>query len=287
MDPRPSTILRIAQPLKSLVQRFMYLGLIATAFGLMLIGKLDAVIVERVRAEVVNVAAPMLSALSRPMQTAAEMVETAQNLSDIRAENERLRAENFRLLQWQTVARKLQADNASLAKLLTLVPESQATYISARVIASSNGTFGNSMVLNAGSANGVKPGQAVLGDAGFIGRIAEVSSHSARVLLLGDVSSRIPVILESSRSRGLLAGANVGRPRLLHTLPGTRVSVSERIVTSGDGGAFPPGLPVGVVASVTDSTIEVQPFVDFDKLEFVRIADFGLDGLIERKTSGE
>jgi rod shape-determining protein MreC len=287
MDPRPSTILRIAQPLKSLVQRFTYLGLIVTAFGLMLVGKLDAVIVERVRAEVVNVAAPLLGALSRPVQTVAEMVDTAESLSDIRAENERLRAENSRLQQWQTVARKLQADNASLAKLLSLAPEAQATYISARVIASSNGTFGNSMVVNAGRVNGVKSGQAVLGDAGFIGRVAEVSSHSARVLLLGDVSSRIPVMLETSRSRALLVGANVGRPRLLHTLPGTRVTASERIVTSGDGGAFPPGLPVGVVANVGDSVIEVQPFVDFDKLEFVRIADFGLDGLIERKTAGE
>ena len=282
MDPRPSTILRIAQPLKTLVQRFTYLGLVLAAFGLMLVGKIDAVIVDRVRGEVINVVAPILGAASRPIQTVNDAIETMTALTDIRAENERLREENARLLQWQMVARKLQADNTSLSKLLTLVPESPATYISARVIASARGTFSNSVVLNAGTVHGVRKGQAVLGDAGFIGRIADVSSHASRVLLLTDVSSRIPVLLEGSRARALLVGGNVSRPRLVFVTPGTRVTPSERIVTSGDGNAFPAGLPVGVVGSVSDSAIEVQLFVDYDRIEYVRIGDFGLDGLVDR-----
>jgi len=282
MDQRPSTILRIPQPLKSLVQRFTYLGLIVAAFGLMLIGKIDAVIVDQVRGEVINVAAPILGAISRPIQTMANVVDGANAAIDMRAENERLREENARLLQWQTAARKLQADNAALSKLLQVVPEAQASYISARVIASARGTYGNSIVLNAGAVHGARKGQAVLGDAGFIGRVADVSSHASRVLLLTDVSSRVPVMLESARARALLVGGNVNRPRLVFVTPGTRVTPSERIVTSGDGGAFPPGLPVGVVASVTDSAIEVQLFADYDRLEFVRIGDFGLDGLVGR-----
>ncbi len=282
MDQRPSTILRIAQPRKSLVQRFTYLGLIVAAFGLMLVGKIDTVIVDKMRGEVINVAAPILGALSRPIQTMSNMVDGANAAIDMRAENEKLREENARLLQWQTAARKLQADNVALSKLLQVVPEAQASYISARVIASARGTYGNSIVLNAGSTHGVRKGQAVLGDSGFIGRVADVSSHASRVLLLTDVSSRVPVMLESARARALLVGGNVNRPRLVFVTPGTRVTPSERIVTSGDGGAFPPGLPVGVVASVTDSTIEVQLFADYDRLEYVRIGDFGLDGLVDR-----
>lgn len=282
MDQRPSTILRVAQPLKGLVQRFAYLGLIVAAFGLMLVGKIDAVIVDQVRGEVINAAAPILGALSRPIQTVSNLIDNANSAIDMRAENERLREENARLLQWQTAARKLQADNAALSKLLTVVPEAPATYLSARVIATARGTYGNSIVLNAGAIHGVRKGQAVLGEAGFVGRIADVSSHASRVLLLTDVSSRVPVMLESARARALLVGGNVNRPRLVFVTPGTRVTPSERIVTSGDGGAFPPGLPVGVVASVTDSSIEVQLFTDYDRLEYVRIGDFGLDGLVGR-----
>jgi rod shape-determining protein MreC len=282
MDQRPSTILRIAQPLKSLVQRFTYLGLVVAAFGLMLIGKIDAVIVDQVRAQVINAAAPILGALSRPIQTATNILNGANAAIDMRAENERLREENARLLQWQTVARKLQADNTALSKLLQVVPEAQASYISARVIATARGTYGNSIVLNAGSVHGVRKGQAVLGDSGFVGRIADVSSHASRVLLLTDVSSRVPVMLESTRARALLVGANVNRPRLVFVTPGTKIAPSERIVTSGDGGAFPPGLPVGVVATVADNAIEVQLFADYDRLEYVRIGDYGLDGLVDR-----
>jgi len=282
MDQRPSNILRVTQPLKSLVQRFAYLGLIAAAFGLMLVGKIDAVIVDQVRAEVINAAAPMLGAMSSPVQTVSDLIENAGAVLDMRAENERLREENARLLQWQMAARKLQADNAALSKLLQVVPETPASYISARVIASARGTYSNSIVLNAGAIHGVRKGQAVLGDSGFVGRIADVSSHASRVLLLTDVSSRIPVMLETSRARALMVGGNVNRPRLVFVTPGTRVTPSERIVTSGDGGAFPPGLPIGVVASVTDSTIEVQLFADYDRLEYVRIGDFGLDGLVDR-----
>jgi rod shape-determining protein MreC len=287
MDQRPSTILRVAQPLKSLVQRFAYLGLIVAAFALMLVGKMDAVIVDQMRGEVINVAAPILGALSRPIQTMSNLMDGANAAIDMRAENERLREENARLLQWQMAARKLQAENVALSKLLQVVPEAQASYISARVIASARGTYGNSIVLNAGSIHGARKGQAVLGDSGFIGRIAEVSSHASRVLLLTDVSSRVPVMLETARARALLVGGNVNRPRLVFVTPGTRVTPSERIVTSGDGGAFPPGLPVGVVASVTDSAIEVQLFADYDRLEFVRIGDFGLDGLVERHLPGK
>lgn len=287
MDTRPSTLLRIAQPLRSLVQRFTYLGLVVAAFGLMLIGKIDAVIVDRVRAEVINGTAPILDALSRPIQTVHEFIDTASAAIDMRAENERLREENARLLQWQTVARKLQSDNMALSKLLQVVPETPATYMSARVIASARGTYGNSVVLNAGSTHGVRKGQAVLGEAGFVGRIADVSSRASRVLLLTDVSSRIPVVLESSRARALLVGGNVSRPRLVFVTPGTRISTSERVVTSGDGSAFPPGLPVGVVASVTDSSIEVQLFADYDRLEYVRIGDFGLDGLVDKHVTGD
>ena len=82
----------------------------------------------------------------------------------------------------------------------------------------------------------------------------------------------------------VMAGGNLRRPKLIHLPPATRVTPSERVVTSGHGGVFPPGLPVGLVALVSDSGIEVQLFTDYHQLEFVRIADFGLAGLVNTET---
>jgi rod shape-determining protein MreC len=282
-DQRSSSILRIAAPLKSLLQRFAYLGLIVLAFSMMLLGKIDAVLVDRVRAEVTNAVAPVLGALSRPAQTIAEGIENIRSLSQIRTKNIRLREENLRLLQWQSTARKLHADNSALRALLSAAPEGGAKFVTARVIAGSGGAFANTLVINAGSLGGIKNGQAVLTDRGFVGRIAQVSSRSSRVILLTDFNSRVPVLIESSRGRAILVGGNTRRPRLIHVAPGARITPSDRIVTSGHGGAFPPGLPIGVVAAVSDGGVTVQLFADYGRLEFVKVADFGLHGLVGKE----
>ena len=278
-DQRSSSILRAATPLKSLVQRFTYLGLIVLAFSIMLLGKIDAVLVDRVRAEVTNAVAPILGALSRPTQTVADGVETVRGLAEIHRENRHLREENLRLMQWQSAARKLHADNNVLRTLLRTTPEGAAKFVTARVIAGSGGAFANTLVLNAGASDGIRKGQAVLTNQGFVGRIAQVSSRSSRVILLTDFNSRVPVLVESSRGRALLVGGNMRRPRLIHVSPGARVTPSDRIVTSGHGGAFLPGLPVGVVAAVSDEGITVQLYADYGRLEYVKVVDFGLAGL--------
>ena len=67
---------------------------------------------------------------------------------------------------------------------------------------------------------------------------------------------------------------------MIHLLSGETVSAGDRIVTSGHGGAFPFGLPVGVVASVSDGGIGVEPYVERNRLEYVRLLDFGLGGIV-------
>ncbi|MBL6945758.1 MAG: rod shape-determining protein MreC [Rhodospirillales bacterium] len=268
---------RIAAPIKSIAHRFAYLGLIVAAFGLMMLGKADVVMVERFRAQATDAFAPILDAISRPVATLNEVVTQAQELAALRVENARLREERARLLQWQAAGRKLEAQNAALRGLLNFVPRDPKAYISARVIADSGGAFAHSLILNAGERDGVRRGQAVVSGAGLVGRVIGVGSRSSRVLLITDLNSRIPAITERGRVRAVLAGNNSVRPALKHLPAGIFVVPGERIVTSGDGGAFPAGLPVGVIVSVSDGGISVQPFVAADRIEYVRVVDYGLD----------
>ncbi|HER26444.1 MAG TPA: hypothetical protein ENI69_04980 [Rhodospirillales bacterium] len=99
----------------------------------------------------------------------------------------------------------------------------------------------------------------------------------------------MPVLVEPTRTRAILAGNNTDRPRLIHLPPGVTVSPGDRIVTSGDGGVFPMGLPVGVIETVSEAGITMQPFVRRDRIEYVRLIDFGLKGVIPlpQKTSPE
>ena len=140
------------------------------------------------------------------------------------------------------------------------------------------GTFANSFVINAGSGDNVEKGQAVLNDQGFVGRVSVVAKHSARVLLANDINSRVPIIIENTRTRGILAGGNTqsGQSLLSICRPTPTYFIANAWLRLGMGAMFPPGLPVGVVASVNDGGVEVKLFADYHKMEFVRVADYGL-----------
>ena len=276
MNDKSRPVHRVAAPIRSL-QRFAYLGLVVAAFGLMMLGKADVVVVERFRAQITDTVAPLLDAVSRPVATVNDVVAEAREMINLRAENTQLRKERDRLLQWEAAGRRLEAENVALQRLLNFIPHEARGFISARVIADTGGAFAHSLVLNAGADDEVRRGQAVVSGDGLVGRVVGVGARSSRILLLTDLNSRIPVVTEQSRVRAVLAGNNTSQPVLGHLPPNDTVAVGERVVTSGHGGVFPPGLPVGVIVSVGDSGAVVQPLVATDRLEYVRVIDYGLD----------
>lgn len=274
MAPKGGRMLRLAVPLKALIQRFAFALLLAAAAALLVVGKADVALVERVRVAVVDEMSPVLDALSRPAMTVNRAIDEMNTMLFVFSENRRLREENARLRQWQDVARRLEPENARLRRLLSAGVDPPNTFITARVVGDAGGPFVRTMLLSAGERDGIEKGQAVVADGGFVGRIAEVGQRSARVLLLTDLNSRVPVALEGSRLRAVLAGDNSGLPRLEYLPAGAEIAIGDRIVTSGDGGLFPPGLAVGRVVSAREGSARVQPLVELDQLEYVRVVSF-------------
>jgi len=280
VKPRGGSIMRYAAPLKAAAQRFAFLMLIAGAVGLIILGKADAILIERVRVAVTDAFAPILAGLARPMATVEHAIDEVRALVHLRSDNERLRQDNAELKRWEQLARELAAQNQALRETLNFVPHSEERSITGRVIADSGGAFVRSLLVDAGTRDGVAKGQAVVVGQGLIGRIAEVGDISSRALLITDLNSRIPVVVESTRDHAILAGDNTDLPRLLYLPPNLSLAPGTRIVTSGDGGAFPPGLPIGTIASVGDGGVRVQPFANWSRIEYVRIIDYGLKGIL-------
>jgi rod shape-determining protein MreC len=280
VKPRSSgSVVRLAAPLRALAQRFSFLLLVLASIALMMVGKIESVSVDTARARVTDAFSPILDAISRPAATAARVIESAAEVENAFDENQRLKAENARLLQWKQAALRLESENASLRTLLRVTPEPSVNFITARVIATPGSSFVRTLVVMAGRREGVKKGQAALAGAGLIGRVIEVGEWSSRVLLLTDISARVPVILESSRQRAVLAGDNSDQAKLLYLPPESPVQVGEHVVTSGHGGLFPPGLAVGVVTSVSErGGVRVLPNANLSRVEHLRLVDFGLPG---------
>jgi len=280
MKQRAGLPSRFGPSLKALIQRFAFLLLLAAAFGLMVLGKADTVLVERARVAVTDALTPILALLSRPAAGLAAAIDEARRLAAIHGENARLREEQARLLQWQAVARRLEAENRALRNLANLAPNPGQRFITARVVGDLGGAFVRSVLVAAGQREGVRKGQAVVTAEGLAGRVFEVGQRSARIILLTDINSRVPVVIERTRDRAVLAGNNSDRLRLLYLPVEAAPAPGDRVVTSGHGGVFVPGLPVGVVTAVADGVVEVQPLVDWGRMEYVRVIDYELPGIL-------
>jgi rod shape-determining protein MreC len=275
-----NAVVQTAVSVRAVVQRFSLALLVAAAVGVMLIGKADTVLIDRVRGATLDLVAPVLDVVSRPVAAINGVIADIEDLANLRAENARLREENARLVAWQSVARRLEGENGELRGLLNFKEGPQASFITARVVGDSGSAFARSMLLNVGRRAGVTSGQAVVTGEGLIGRVTEVGDHWARVLLLSDLSFRLPVLIERTRDRAILAGDNSPLPRLTMIPSLAGVQAGDRLITSGHGGSFPVGIPVGVVASVGDGGIKVKPLGDIVRLEFVRVVDYGIGGLV-------
>jgi len=271
---------------RSVAQRIVVPVLVLMSAIMIILGKIDQVAFESIRISVTDGAEPVLDVASRPLLAIEDLSHRAMAMIDTYQDNVRLAEENRRLLRWQQTALALAAENAQLRDLLKLPPESAVSYVTARVIASSGGAYLRNLMVNAGGENGVARGQAVITGEGLVGRIYEVGSRAARILLITDLNSRVPVIVDRSRQRAILAGDNSEHLSLWYLDPAEAVRTGDRIVTSGEGGVFPPGLPVGVVDAVERGSPRVEPYVRLSQIEYVRIVDYGLsDGLPMQKAS--
>ena len=254
-----------------MAQRFGLLLLMATAVGLLILGKTHGDAIRQLRVMAVEVVAPILEVLSAPVISARHAIAKIEHLRNTSRDNDALREQVARLSKWQTIARNLEQENANLRALLRPAHDAAPIFVSARVIGDTGGLFVQSVLLNAGHRDGVEAGQAVTTGLGLAGRVVEVGNRSSRLLLSNDLNSRVPVMVEHSRHRAVLAGDNSARPRLTFLPANAKINSGDRVVTSGHAGVFPPGLPVGVVSSVTEGGARIQPFVDWARMEYVTV----------------
>ncbi len=281
--------MRASVSIRQGAQRSTFALFLLLAVGVMLIGKADPALYERTRMAIADIATPVIGALSSPVAAGAELIEEGKHLFAAYDENKALREENERLRRWHTAAQSLESENARLRGLLNFTPEPEATFITGRVIGDSGGAFLRSVLVNVGGRDGVRKGIAAVDSKGLVGRVAEVGQRSARILLITDLNSRIPVLVGERRERAILAGDNSDLAKLAYLPPERSFGPGDLVVTSGHGGAFPAGLPVGVVVAAGEDgsgELRVQPFLTPDRLEFVRLMDFGLTGVLQDQDLG-
>src|ERR1700760_455528 len=247
--------------------------LFALAVALVLIGKAQSSLFDRARARVTDWMAPELAWAHRPFDAVSNWWASIDEGYNVYQENVRLKEENARLKQWQTVAVSLDARVKRYQLLLHAVPDAALSSVLAHVIGRAKRPFLETMILDAGKANGVKPGQAVVDTQGMIGRIFLSGEHTSWVILLTDLNSRIPVITEPGHAQAILTGDNAKAPGLETLAQGAQVHEGDQVVSSGDGGILPPGLPIGTVVA-DGKSFRVALLADPVSTQDVEVVDF-------------
>jgi len=167
-----------------------------------------------------------------------------------------------------------------LKKLLSIADRDDYRFITARVIGREQAALSRTVLINKGSADGLKNGMPVIAHPGLIGRLVDVSWHVSRVLLFIDENSNVDAIVQRNRTQGVISGAGSGGMILKYISKIQDVQKGDVVISSGMGGVFPKGWLIGQVIHVDRQDaglflkINVAPFVDLSKLEEVLILAF-------------
>lgn len=239
--------------------------------GLFLLWRIDSPRVERLRAELVDRVVPSFDWAMTPFTRLADMVEGFQSYASLYEQNQQLRRELQQMRSWREAALQLEQKNARLLDLNNVRLDPQLTYVTGVVMADVGSPFRQSVLLNVGSRDGIQDGWATMDGLGLVGRISGVGETTARVILLSDSNSRVPVTIQPLGQRAMLAGDNSVAPLVEFLEKPEEVRPGDRVVSSGDGGMFPAGLLVGQVAQGTDGRLRVRLSADYERLDFLRV----------------
>ena len=171
----------------------------------------------------------------------------------------------------------LTAENKKLRELLDESINSQEIF--ARVLIDKDSPYLKSVVLNKGTKDKVKIGMAVIDDVYLVGQIIEVNYSNSRALLLSDLNSKIPSVLEPDDIQAVISGTGSDFGKIEHTQEEFREDFKNKEIfayTSGLGGLFKPGIPIGKIDNISDGKINF--FSDFTQLNYVKIVSYKIGG---------
>jgi rod shape-determining protein MreC len=251
-------------------ETLMFGTLIIVALGLTVASKFEVRALTTARVVLQDATTPILRAASNLLAPALNIGRTLAEWQTLADERNKLREENDRLKGWEARARELERQTVALAEMTRMVEESQLGFVTARVVTGTGGSFVRAALVDAGRSSGIKPGYPVMSAQGLAGRIVAAGNTSARILLVTDYNSRIPVVIGANAVRAVMQGDNGPLPRIAYLPPDSRIQPGDDVFTSGVGGLFPRGLRIGTVVD-TGETLRVEPSARLERLDYVSV----------------
>jgi len=251
--------------------RLIFGVLVVLLIGLFLLWRIDSPRVERLRIEIIDRVIPNFAWATYPLTGAINIIRSARSYAGIYQQNQELRRELQQMKAWKEAALQQEQENARLQDLNNVRLDPKFVKITGVVLADSGSPFRQTVLLNIGKRDGIVDGWAAMDGIGLVGRIAGVGERTSRVVLLSDTASRVAVTIESNGQTALLVGDNTSNPLIDFLEDPETVRPGDRVMTSGDGGVFPPGILVGQVTQTQSGRLRVRLAADMRRLEFLLV----------------
>jgi rod shape-determining protein MreC len=237
----------------------------------------ERTVVTAIRQGLLTILSPAITVTTLAVHGASEVWHGYVDLRTVRQDNQRLRGEVATLKRRVDQLTEQALETQRLQRLLSLQESSPAALLTARVVGKDATNWFKTILLDRGSLDGIRRNLPVVTPDGLVGRVVEVTPTASKVQLLTDPVSAAGGLLQRTRVTGVVAGSLSAGARVRYLPLMADVVVGDEVVTSGMGGVFPKGIPIGRILSVERQSgalfqeATLQPAVDLSRLEEVLV----------------
>jgi len=255
-------------------QRFSLIGLIFFSILILILGKFNFKAIDYLKISLKEIVYRSSFIASVPEKFIFKSYLNIESHFNIYKKYIETKTELEELKAQKSIDSFVVAENKKLKKLVNNY-FIDSNVVIAKVLIDKKSPFLRSIIINKGSKNYIKLGMVVLDETYLVGKIVEVNYMTSRVLLLSDLNSKIPVTIEPGSIQSILSGTGKNHGVLQYLKENYNVENNSTIYTSGSGGLFKPGIPIGVLnfSEIEDKSI-INFFSDFSQLEFLEIKSF-------------
>ena len=233
-------------------------------------------IYSKIEAKILDFTAPVMNITSSGLYFMSNITKDIGSFFTSFQEHKKLKERNDFLESYFYLYKQTEAENKQLKNELKFANQLEHKYITAQVIARNNNALNQQITINAGTNQGLEKWQIVLANNQLIGRIVQSSQNTAKILLITDHISRIPVTAIDSRTKFIIAGAATNYLACKYLSEQHELKEGELVATNGDDPNIAAGIMIGSIFK-EDGAFYVKPNIDFDKIEFVKILQLGKD----------
>ena len=258
-------------------QHTLLIVLTVIAILLLVSGQVYKNLYSGLRSNVMSVTAPLINIATAPFRMVGNVSNNIGDYQTLQQEYQDLQIEMRQASYWEFYARQLLAENELLRQRWNLpadIPKLPGNFVVAKVVADLSGTFINSFLINAGKNQNIAINDIAMDNGALVGRIIDVKNKYSRVLLMTDINSRVPIVVGDERLRAIMGGDNSDQTDLLFAAIDAVITPGMQVLTSGHGGIFPAGIPIGKVVSNDGTDIKIEPLATLHKIEYVDILSF-------------